>query len=134
MATINRFLMSRHLRAEANQFILHFRRGRLVRAGAGLAYWFSPLSAAVAQVPAEDCDATFVLHERCADSQLATVQATVDSATVLEDFLTIQEEHTAVFRIIFIRLEHGRCMRTKRTISKNFNPADTQFIVAEPRA
>lgn len=77
MASIDRFVMVRHLRAEANQFILHYRRGRLVRQGVGLAYWFSPLSAAVAQVPAEDCDATFLLQERCADSQVATVQCTL---------------------------------------------------------
>jgi hypothetical protein len=77
MASISRFLVLRHLRAEANQFVLHFRRGAVVREGVGLAYWFSPLSAAVAQLPAEDCDATFLLHERCADYQAATVQCTV---------------------------------------------------------
>jgi len=63
--------------AEPNQFILHFRRGRVVRRGVGLAYWFSPLSAAIAQVPAEDCETTFVLNERCSDFQNVAVQCTV---------------------------------------------------------
>ena len=77
MASISRWMFVRHLRAEPNQFILHFRRGRLVRKGIGLAYLFSPLSAAVAQVPAEDCETTFVLTERCDDFQSVTVQCTV---------------------------------------------------------
>jgi regulator of protease activity HflC (stomatin/prohibitin superfamily) len=77
MASITRWVFAHHLRAEPNQFILHFRRGRLVRQGIGLAYWFSPLSASVAQVPAEDCETTFVLSERCADFQSVTVQCTV---------------------------------------------------------
>jgi len=77
MATISRFPFTRHLRAEPNQFILHFRRGRAVRKGAGLAYWFTPLSSAVAQVPIDDCETTFVLNERCADFQNVVVQCTV---------------------------------------------------------
>jgi hypothetical protein len=77
LATISRFGFLSHLRAEPNQFVLHYRRGRLVRSGAGLAYWFNPLSAAVAQVPAEDCETTFLLQERSADMQEVTVQCTL---------------------------------------------------------
>lgn len=66
-----------HLRAEPNQFVLHYRNGRLVRSGAGLAYWFSRLSAAVAQVPVEDCETTFLLQERSADLQDVAVQCTL---------------------------------------------------------
>lgn len=77
MATISAFLFWRHLRAEPNQYILHFRRGRLVRQGVGLAYWFNPLSASLAQVPVEDCETTFLLQERSADFQQVAVQCTV---------------------------------------------------------
>jgi regulator of protease activity HflC (stomatin/prohibitin superfamily) len=66
-----------HLRAEPNQFILHYRKGRLVRRGAGLAYWFNALSAAVAQVPVEDCETTVVFQERSADFQEVSVQCTL---------------------------------------------------------
>jgi hypothetical protein len=77
LATISRFGFMSHLRSEPNQFVLHYRGGRLVRSGAGLAYWFNPLSAAVAQVPVEDCETTFLLQERSADMQEVTVQCTL---------------------------------------------------------
>jgi regulator of protease activity HflC (stomatin/prohibitin superfamily) len=77
MAHISKFLFYRHLRAEPNQYILHYRDGKLVRSGAGLTYWFYPLSAAVAQVPVEDVQTTFVLRERSSDVQEVTVQATL---------------------------------------------------------
>ena len=66
-----------HLRADPNQYVLHYRGGRLVRRGAGLAYWFSPLSAAVAQLPVENVETTFLLKERSADLQDVVVQCTV---------------------------------------------------------
>lgn len=77
MATITRFGVFRHLRAEPNQHILHFKNGHLSRSGAGVAYWFLPLSAAMAQVPVEDCQTTFVLNERSADFQALSVQVSV---------------------------------------------------------
>src|SRR5688500_7355081 len=66
-----------HLRAEPNQYILHYRKGRLVRRGPGLAYWFNSLSAAVAQVPVEDCETTVIFQERSADFQEVSVQCTL---------------------------------------------------------
>ena len=77
MAHITRLAFVRHLRAEPNQYILHYRAGNLVRSGAGLAYWFHPLSAAVAQVPVEDIGTTFILRERSADLQEIAVQVTL---------------------------------------------------------
>lgn len=77
MARIVNFRFISHLRAEPNQYILHFRGGKLVRQGAGLAYWFQPLAAAVAQLPVEDIESTVVLHERSADFQELMVQMTL---------------------------------------------------------
>lgn len=77
MAHITRLAFVRHLRAEPNQYILHYRAGNLVRKGTGLAYWFYPLSAAVAQVPVEDIETTFVLREWSSDFQEITVQVTL---------------------------------------------------------
>ena len=77
MAHVSRYPFLRHLRAEANQFVLHYRKGRVVRKGAGLAYWFNPLQAAIAQVPAEDVETTFLLNERSSDLQEVVVQMTV---------------------------------------------------------
>lgn len=77
MATITGLLWWRHLRAEPNQYVLHYVGGKLARKGAGLSYWFYPLSAAIAQVPVEDCEATFLLRERTSDLQEVAVQCTV---------------------------------------------------------
>ena len=77
MAQITCYPFIRHLRADPTQFVLHFSKGRLVRSGRGLSYWFGPLSAAVAQVPVEDLETTFVLRERSADFQEVSVQITI---------------------------------------------------------
>lgn len=77
MAQISKMGLVRHLRAEQNQYILHYRRGNLVRKGAGLAYWFHPLTTAIVQVPVEDIETTFVLNERSADFQEVVVQITL---------------------------------------------------------
>lgn len=77
MASITRFFGVRRLRAESNQFILHYTGGRVTRQGPGISYWFLPLAAAIAQVPVEDIETTFLLHERSADFQELAVQCTV---------------------------------------------------------
>jgi regulator of protease activity HflC (stomatin/prohibitin superfamily) len=77
MATITRFGPIGHLRAEPNQYVLHYRNGVLARRGAGLAYWFNPLTASIAQVPTEDIETTFLLKERSADFQEVVVQCTI---------------------------------------------------------
>jgi regulator of protease activity HflC (stomatin/prohibitin superfamily) len=77
MPSISRYPLVHHLRADPNQYILHYRGGKLIRRGIGLAYWFNPLAAAIAQVPAEDCETTFMLSERTADLQEVAVQVTV---------------------------------------------------------
>jgi regulator of protease activity HflC (stomatin/prohibitin superfamily) len=77
MAEISRLAIWRHLRAEPNQYILYYRHGKLIHSGAGLAFWFHPLAASVAQVPVEDIETTFVLNERSADYQEIKVQVTL---------------------------------------------------------
>ncbi|MBY0113122.1 MAG: SPFH domain-containing protein [Phycisphaerales bacterium] len=77
MTTLSKFGFLRHIRAQSNEFLLHYKRGQLVRKGHGLAYWFNPLSAAIAKVPTEDCETTFLLKERTADFQEAGVQCVV---------------------------------------------------------
>jgi regulator of protease activity HflC (stomatin/prohibitin superfamily) len=74
MASISHYPLVCHLRAEPNQHVLHYRRGKLVAEGAGLAYWFVALSAAVAQVPVEDVETTFLVQERTRDFQDVSVQ------------------------------------------------------------
>lgn len=78
MAHISRFGWFDHLRAQPNQYILHYRKGKLVAEGAGLAYWFNPLTAAVAMVPVEDCEATYLHNERTRDLQEVSVQIVIN--------------------------------------------------------
>src|SRR5690349_1413057 len=77
MATITKFPVLRHLRADSNQHILVLHNGRVVRHGAGISFFFNPLSAVIAQVPVEDCEAGFMLRERSADFQEVNVQGTL---------------------------------------------------------
>ncbi|MEZ5991899.1 MAG: SPFH domain-containing protein [Planctomycetota bacterium] len=77
MAAITKLGLLRHLRAEPNQYILHYRAGKLARQGAGLAYWFMPMSASIALLPVEDAEATTLLHERTSDMQGVNAQLTV---------------------------------------------------------
>lgn len=77
MAEITRYAFIRHLRGEHNEHILRFRRGRLVGDGRGLAFWFRPLHAAIAAVPAEDLEVPFLFHGRSRDFQEVNVQGVV---------------------------------------------------------
>ena len=100
MTTISQFGFVRHLRAEPNQFILHYHNGAIVRRGAGLAYWFLPLNAAIAQLPVEDVETTFVLTERSADYQDVVVQSTLT--------YRVADAEAAAARINFTERRAGR--------------------------
>ncbi|GAA1089898.1 SPFH domain-containing protein [Kitasatospora arboriphila] len=77
MADITRRLGFRHLRAAPTAHIRHLRGGRPVHQGAGLAFWFRPLTAAISEVPLEDRELAMLFHARTADYQDLAVQATV---------------------------------------------------------
>jgi regulator of protease activity HflC (stomatin/prohibitin superfamily) len=77
MAQITRLGFFRHLRSDASAFVLHYRRGRLRRAGRGLSFLFLPQSASVAEVPADDREMPILFHGRSADFQDVAVQGVV---------------------------------------------------------
>src|SRR3954464_15789498 len=77
MATISPFGMFRPLRADPNMFIMHYTKGKLRRSGRGLAYYFNPLSAGIAEVPLQEGDVIFTCSEPTKDFQLATVQGVI---------------------------------------------------------
>jgi regulator of protease activity HflC (stomatin/prohibitin superfamily) len=77
MAEIKIYPLMRHLRAEPTAHVLRYRKGSLLRQGPGLAFWFSPNSAAVVEVPLEDQDLPFLFHARSADFQELTVQGVI---------------------------------------------------------
>lgn len=77
MAEIKTYPLVRHLRAEPTAQVLRYRKGSLRREGPGLAFWFSPNSTAVVEVPLEDQDLPFLFHARSADFQELTVQGVI---------------------------------------------------------
>ena len=77
MAQITSFLFSRHLRSDPSHHVLHYRHGRLVKSGRGVAYWFMPLAASIAEVPCDDRELAFLFHARTADFQDVTTQGVI---------------------------------------------------------
>lgn len=77
MATISRFGPLRHLRSDPNMFVLHYANGKLKRQGRGLAYFFTPLSAGIAELPIQENEVTFVINDQTKDFQVATVQGVI---------------------------------------------------------
>lgn len=77
MAEIKRYPFLRHLRSESSSFVLRYRRGRLVGKGAGLAFWFRPLSSSLAEIPLDDRELSFLFHARSSDFQEVTTQGVV---------------------------------------------------------
>jgi len=75
MATITTIPWLRHLRTESSSWVRHTRSGSPVRTGRGLAFWFSPLSASIAEIPADDRELPILFHGRSADYQDVAVQA-----------------------------------------------------------
>ncbi len=77
MAEIRRFPFVRHFRGEPSAHVLHYRRGKLVADGLGLAFWFQPLSSGIAEVPTDDRELQLVFRGRSADFQDVTIQGVV---------------------------------------------------------
>lgn len=67
----------RHVRAEPTSHVIRYRRGRLVRQGPGLAFWFRPITTAIAEIPVDDRELPFLFHARSADHQRVTVQGAI---------------------------------------------------------
>lgn len=77
MAQITRFGFLRHLRSDASAYVLHYRKGALRTAGRGVAFWFLPHAASLAEVPADDQEMPILFHGRSADFQDVAVQGVV---------------------------------------------------------
>src|SRR5260370_4214157 len=74
MAEIRRYPAVRHLRGDQAAHTLYFRNGKLARSGRGLALWFRPLAAAVAEVPLDDREVPFLFRARTSDFHQPVVQ------------------------------------------------------------
>ncbi|MBA2716714.1 MAG: hypothetical protein H0U51_06645 [Propionibacteriales bacterium] len=77
MSDIQLYPFLRHLRGAPTIHVRQQRRGRLVREGVGLSFWFRPLSAVLSEIPVDDRELPLLFHARTRDFQDVTVQATV---------------------------------------------------------
>ncbi len=74
MAEIKRYGFFRHLRSDANVHITCFRKGRAVKSGRGLSFWFIPHRVSIAELPTADRDMVLFFKGRSKDFQAITVQ------------------------------------------------------------
>src|SRR5690606_25292639 len=69
MAEIRSFWFVRHLRAEPTTHVILFKNGHKVLSGRGVAFWFMPLGASIAEVPLDDRELPFLFSGRSSDFQ-----------------------------------------------------------------
>jgi hypothetical protein len=74
MTDIKKSFLIKHLRSESNMHIRRFRKGKLVKSGKGLAFWFIPMGTSIAEVPTDDRELQFIFAGRSRDFQEATIQ------------------------------------------------------------
>jgi regulator of protease activity HflC (stomatin/prohibitin superfamily) len=74
MAEIKKYPFFRHLRSDASVHVARFRKGRLVESGRGIAFWFMPGRASVAELPMDDRDMVLFFNGRSKDFQAISVQ------------------------------------------------------------
>ena len=77
MAEIKTFGPFRLLRSDASAHIQLYQRGERRKSGRGLAFWFMPDGASIAQMPMDDRDLPFLFKSRSRDFQEVTVQGVV---------------------------------------------------------
>lgn len=77
MANITKTLFMRHLRANPTTHVRHLNKGTVAHDGAGQAFWFRALTAAISEVPIDDREQPLLFHARTRDFQDVTVQATI---------------------------------------------------------
>jgi regulator of protease activity HflC (stomatin/prohibitin superfamily) len=82
MADIRSFMVVRHLRAETSSHVIRYRRGAVAASGRGLSFWFSPMTAGIAEIPVDDRELPLSLSARSADFQDVGVQGVISYRVV----------------------------------------------------
>jgi regulator of protease activity HflC (stomatin/prohibitin superfamily) len=77
MAKITNFPFISRVRSDASHHLLRYSGGKLRQSGRGLAFWFSPDSSSIAEVPVDDRDMSFFVNGRSADFQTVAVQGAI---------------------------------------------------------
>jgi hypothetical protein len=77
MVQIKNYALVRKLRADTSSHIQQFRKGRQIRSGRGLAFWFMPDGASISEVQMDDRELPFLLKGQSSDYQDLTVQGII---------------------------------------------------------
>ncbi|MBO6891715.1 MAG: hypothetical protein JJ866_07235 [Roseibium sp.] len=77
MAQIQRFPLVRHFRADASSHVQQYRKGKRVRSGKGLSFWFLPRQTSLSEIPMDDRTLPFLLKGQSRDFQDLTVQGSI---------------------------------------------------------
>lgn len=94
MAAISSFMFYRHVRGEPTAHLLYFKDGALKKSGRGLAFWFFPLGASLAEVPLDDRELPFLFYGRSSDYQQVTVQGAITFRVIAPDILAERVDFT----------------------------------------
>lgn len=125
MADIATYPFVHHLRTAPTLHALHYRKGKLVGEGPGLAFWFRPLHTAVAEVPIDDRELPFLFHARSADFQELTVQGAVSFRVVDPALLARRVDFT-------IELTRGRWAQAPlEQVAGLLSQLAQQFVIDE---
>ena len=65
------------LRSDTSSHIVRWKRGKVVRSGRGLVFWFRRETASIAEVPMDDREATVFVNGRSKDFQAVAVQGSL---------------------------------------------------------
>jgi hypothetical protein len=87
MARITRYPVISHLRGEASTHVIRYRNGRIAGTGRGLTFWFRPLETAIAEIPLDDQELSFLFHGRSADLQEVVAQGIITYRVTDPDIL-----------------------------------------------
>lgn len=77
MADIKRYPGIRHFRGAPTRHVIHLTRGEVRHAGAGLSFWYRPLTTVLSELPIDDREIPLLFRARTSDFQDVTVQATL---------------------------------------------------------
>ena len=94
MAKIKVVPFLRHVRSDSSRHVILFKRGIARRSGRGLAFWFSPLSSSVMEIPVDDREVPFLFHGRSRDFQDITTQGAITYRVVDPEKLAARVDFT----------------------------------------
>ena len=64
----------RFIKVQPTDYVLQYRKGRLIREGAGLAFFYFAPTSSLVRIPMASVDVPFIFHEVTSDFQEITVQ------------------------------------------------------------